>query len=412
MIALQNMAWAGPTEFPVGLTIHKPDLVYPGYTLYTASTEKRVILLDMDGREVHSWTNPYGPEFAIAQNPKPLPGGSILVQVRHEDFVDVSGKVSKRKGLAELDWDGNIVWEFFDPAFSFIHHDFDRTRKGETLILGSERVSMPEIAPYPFKDDILILVDRSGREIWRWSTAEHFDQLGFSEAARQAIYDNDYPSLNQDADIFHTNSVQVLPWNKWMANDSRFRKGNILVSQRTTNKVFIVEYPSGDIVWRLDEVASYPNGNDLTIGQHHVTLLPTKNFEGLPIAGSGNILIFDNGGHGGYPRQYRFQSRVIEVNPRNGNIAWQYDAEDSGLFIKNFFSMFKSSAQRLPNGNTLITESSWGRIFEVRPKGKIVWEYINPYFKYKRKGDHAKGRQNHIYRAYRVGLDWPPPGAL
>jgi hypothetical protein len=36
------------------------------------------------------------------------------------------------------------------------------------------------------------------------------------------------------------------------------------------------------------------------------------------------------------------------------------------------------NAQRLPNGNTLITESSFGRIFEVTKNGKIVSEYVNP----------------------------------
>ncbi len=34
--------------------------------------------------------------------------------------------------------------------------------------------------------------------------------------------------------------------------------------------------------------------------------------------------------------------------------------------------------QRLPNGNTLITESSGGRIFEVTRDGEIVWEFFNP----------------------------------
>ena len=33
---------------------------------------------------------------------------------------------------------------------------------------------------------------------------------------------------------------------------------------------------------------------------------------------------------------------------------------------------------RLPNGNTLITESDGGRLFEVTKPGKIVWNYINP----------------------------------
>ena len=34
--------------------------------------------------------------------------------------------------------------------------------------------------------------------------------------------------------------------------------------------------------------------------------------------------------------------------------------------------------QKLPNGNVLITESSGGRLFEVTPDKRIVWEYINP----------------------------------
>ena len=37
-------------------------------------------------------------------------------------------------------------------------------------------------------------------------------------------------------------------------------------------------------------------------------------------------------------------------------------------------------AQRLPNGNTLVCESSYGRFFEVTQEGEIVWEYVNPFF--------------------------------
>lgn len=33
--------------------------------------------------------------------------------------------------------------------------------------------------------------------------------------------------------------------------------------------------------------------------------------------------------------------------------------------------------QWLPNGNLLITESRWGRTFELNRKGEIVWEYNN-----------------------------------
>ena len=43
-----------------------------------------------------------------------------------------------------------------------------------------------------------------------------------------------------------------------------------------------------------------------------------------------------------------------------------------------FWSNVRGDQQRLANGNTLITESEGGRIFEVSPDGEIVWEFINP----------------------------------
>ena len=43
-----------------------------------------------------------------------------------------------------------------------------------------------------------------------------------------------------------------------------------------------------------------------------------------------------------------------------------------------FFSTNISGAQRLPNGNTLITAGAGGRMFEVTKEGAIVWEYMYP----------------------------------
>ena len=36
------------------------------------------------------------------------------------------------------------------------------------------------------------------------------------------------------------------------------------------------------------------------------------------------------------------------------------------------------SAQRLPNGNTLICSDVWGYVTEVTPANKTVWDYIVP----------------------------------
>lgn len=68
------------------------------------------------------------------------------------------------------------------------------------------------------------------------------------------------------------------------------------------------------------------------------------------------------------------------------------------------YSSFISSAQRLPNGNTLITEGTSGRIIEVTPTQDIVWEYISPYYS-------KKMGMNGVYRAYRLPYEWVPQAA-
>jgi hypothetical protein len=95
------------------------------------------------------------------------------------------------------------------------------------------------------------------------------------------------------------------------------------------------------------------------------------------------VLVFDNGGippNSNPQRAFaRPNSRVLEINPLSMSIVSEYTAEKSGRPIWTFFSHFISSAQRQPNGNTLICEGANGRIFEVTPAWEIVWEYVNPY---------------------------------
>ena len=66
----------------------------------------------------------------------------------------------------------------------------------------------------------------------------------------------------------------------------------------------------------------------------------------------------------------------------------------------NFYSPRVSNAQRLPNGNTLVNEGSFGRFFEVTADGDVVWEYVNPYFV-----GTAKAQHNRVARAYRYSSD-------
>ena len=86
--------------------------------------------------------------------------------------------------------------------------------------------------------------------------------------------------------------------------------------------------------------------------------------------GEGHILIFDNGASPWKDLGHAGMSYVLEVNPMTKDLVWVYN---DGL---RFHSTYTSSAQRLPNGNTLICESAARRVFEVTPECETVWEYV------------------------------------
>jgi outer membrane protein assembly factor BamB len=151
--------------------------------------------------------------------------------------------------------------------------------------------------------------------------------------------------------------------------------GDILASYRPTSTVIRIDRETGNIVWKL--------GPPTLAGQHAPT--PLEN---------GNVLIFDNGVHRlDDPLPF---SRVIEVNPATNEIGWTYQDRP----VSNFFSPRMGNAQRLPNGNTLINEASFGRLFEVTRDGEIVWEYVNPFF-----GGPPHAETNAVFRALRYSSE-------
>ena len=273
-----------------------------------------------------------------------------------------------------------------------------------------------KITRKPLLDDIIYIVSEEGEIIWEWIASDHIDEMGFSIEARNTMYR--YPNYVMSrtpgkvgGDWIHINTASWLGPNKWYdQGDERFHPDNIIYDGRQTNTTGIIDHKTGKIVWHLGP--DYESTEELraigcTVGLHHAHMIP----KGLP--GEGNILIFDNGGFGGFGapnptapyginNARREYSRVIEIDPVKMKIVWEYDANTSGnrdLF--KFFSDYISSAQRLPNGNTMIDEGADGRLFEVTPKGEIVWEYISPYYQ-------EKENFNMVYRAYRVPYDYVP----
>ncbi|CAN2044484.1 arylsulfate sulfotransferase [Candidatus Magnetomoraceae bacterium gMMP-1] len=371
---------AFPTIYPTGTTIYNPERCFNGYTIYITKFGN-ILLVDMEGRIVHSWNyDEMGLVASVYDLAEPLSNGNIMIIAKKTEYGI--------NGLVEIDWNGNIVWEYFDDKNRTPHHDFQRLESGNTLILYHENKFVPEISAKVLRTDYIVEVDSDEQIVWEWHTDEHFDGFGFSDEAKQLIDEGDDSETN---DWAHTNSIQTLPDSPLSNQDSRFQKGNILVSQRNTNIIFIIDKKSGRIVWKTG-----PDDN-LTIGQHDAQMIP----QGFP--GAGNILVFDNGGIAGYPNQSRLYSRVVEIEPLEKKIVWEYNAKRSHMGQWTFFSPLISGAQRLLNGNTLICEGMQGRFFEITEYGKIVWEYINPVVTF---DDEFNIKLNRVYRAMRVDFDW------
>ncbi|HXU33584.1 MAG TPA: arylsulfotransferase family protein, partial [Thermoanaerobaculia bacterium] len=215
----------------------------------------------------------------------------------------------------------------------FPHHDVIRLKNGRTLVLAMEDGA---------KGDSLFEVTRKGHAVWAWRAAEHVDSILPAKAA--------HPN-----DLTHINSLQELPENPWFAaGDARFRPGNLLLSARNLNTIFIVDRQSGEIVW------SYREGLD----RQHEALM-----NGPSLPEPGKIQIFNN-------RQGSFsfdrQSEILEIDPRAGKVTWRYRAP-------GFFTPTGGLQQLLPNGNALITSTRGGRVFEITRTGEVAWEWAPPY---------------------------------
>ena len=406
--------------YPTGTTIYEPDRAWNGYTVLSPLQTQAVLVIDMNANVVKRWE---GLNNSAGGPARVLPGGIL---------ISASGARPPNQESLELvqqDFDGKVIWQFSHNEqiktgegstiwSARQHHDWQReslpagyysaesapvVEGTSTLILTHTNRMQPKVADVMLEDDRLVEVSWKGDLLWEWVASDHIDELGFAPDARKAIKAaQSFNKARGSFDWLHINSAHYVGPNRWFdQGDMRFAPNNVIISSREASLLAIVGR-DGKIIWRLGP--DFSESKELRairqiIGQHHAHIIP----KGLP--GAGNLLVFDNGGSSGYGFASpiapdgvgafaRSTSRVVEINPVTLELVWSYTNP-------RFFSTNISSAQRLPNGNTLITAGAGGRMFEVTTQGAIVWEYMYPLFS-------GANASNAVYRAYRIPYGWIP----
>jgi hypothetical protein len=179
------------------------------------------------------------------------------------------------------------------------------------------------------------------------------------------------------SELFHTNTIYVLRDDLQLSNGDVWRKGFFLVCLRNLDSIVVIDPDAERAVWTwgLEEL-QHP---------HHPTLLD-----------NGHLLIFDNGSR-------REASRILELDPGSKEILWHYPQDSE----TKFFSKDRGSALRLANGNTLITESTRGRAFEITPEGEMVWEYLNRDISVDGTARRTMWRMTRLTEKQIAALNWP-----
>jgi hypothetical protein len=88
----------------------------------------------------------------------------------------------------------------------------------------------------------------------------------------------------------------------------------------------------------------------------------------------GRILVFDNRDDGADGRILG-GSRLVAIDPVTREVETIYE----GTPEEPFYTAGRGTANLLANGNFLIAETKFGRVFEVTPDGTIVWSFIHRY---------------------------------
>jgi hypothetical protein len=336
-----------------------PGAVEPGLTLVTSVWEDSqglvpgVRLIDREGSVVHGWTVDAGDAFVDSRKPPPLGLADLDL---HGSHLTPSGDVVvnlEYAGTLRIDACGAVRWRM--PAGN--HHSISPAGDGSFWIPGvtdeprSSSRRHPDGFPgldEPVYNDLILRVDGDGAVL---DTINVLDVLYENGLWHQYVKSR----TRRPRDPTHLNDVERLPAS--MADEyPDFEAGDLVVSLRNLDLVFVLDPDSRQVKWHATEPF---------VLQHDPDFL-----------GDGWIGVFDNRSDGTLRGTTLGGSRIVALQPHTDSMRVLFPGPES----EPFYTHHRGKWQRLENGNLLLVESAAGRVVEVGPDGRAVWEWIaEPY---------------------------------
>ena len=398
-------ATSGASTQTVGLFVND-GRAWNGYTLFAPKHHGSTYLINNQGQLVHSWA---GSKYEPGQSVYLLENGHLLRSCMVRGQLSSGGGEGGR--TEEYDWDGNLVWQFnYSTAQYSQHHDIKPLPNGNILMLVVEKKTYSEALAAGFNPtqlqssqsqgfmlpDSVVEINPTrpsgGTVVWQWHVWDHLIQDFDSSKAN-------YGNVAAHPELISTagDGKQLhFFWNHMNSIYYNAALDQIVLSVRGNSEAWVIDHTTtteqaaghtggrygkgGDLLYRWGNPVTYKSGtaNDQKLYQQHdVQWIEPGN------PGAGNFITFNNGLGRNYSTADEWTPPVdaagnytVPDGPAYGpkDFTWSYKANPPSALYADAIS----SAQRLPNGNTLICDGTHGTFLEVTHGGETVWKYVNP----------------------------------
>ncbi|MEM7453218.1 MAG: aryl-sulfate sulfotransferase [Planctomycetota bacterium] len=377
---------------------------FPEWTIFNDGNAGTVKIIGTDGATDHEWQFGQGSGHMIYL----MPGGNLL-RCTSDPSIQPFGTGGVGGRIILRSWDGTLLWNYLaagtdENGNDYVqHHDCEILPNGNIMFIAWERHTQADLiahgrdpanAPSEIWSEAIYEIDpqpgNAANIVWIWRVWDHLIQ-DFDPSLPNFGSPADHP---EKIDINYSPDGAIDDWLHFNAIDYNAELDQFIVSSTRFDEFWVISKnpaDSGDILYRYGNPEAYGRGtvNDKVLwGQHDVQWIEPG------LDGEGRILVFNNGRDPNNPRDFSSVDEIITpVQPDSSypiqpgqafepsGPVWSH-ADVSG---NQFFSTIMSSAQRLPNGNTLFNLGRTGEISEVDANGILVWQGMSQPFTFRAK---------------------------